>query len=250
MASEYLKWKYKDVKPDPKKEYTKKELRANWWDYNLKWVLLGVAAAIALGFLIRDIFFRTEPDYEVAIIARAIPPEETRDALKARLEEMGEDLNGDGKVVADVLVYEMGFDEEDYIDVEMAQAAVTRLTVDLSSGNVYLILSDDPEGFQRRFGALAYLDGTVADTDADGYEAENWRDMCYCWEDCPVLREMDLGTYSVFMDLDERQIDGQTAMEGLYVCRRGIFSEGQREKYEDADGLWQELVAGAVKMEG
>ncbi len=249
MASEYLKWKYRDVKPDPKKEYTKKELRANWWDYNLKWVLLGIAAAVALGFLIRDIFFRTKPDYEVGIVSTAIPPEETRDALKARLEELGEDLNGDGKVVVDVLVYELGFSAEQVTDVNMTQAAVTRLTVDMSSGDVYLVFLQDPEGFQSRFGALAYLDGSTVDTDVEGYESENWREMVYRWEDCPVLRGMDLGTYTRFLDLSEEKIDGQTAMEGLYVCRRGMFTDGEEEKYAGAERLWQTLVAGAVRTE-
>ena len=77
MASEYLKWKYKDVKPDEKPVYTKKELRRNWWDYNLIWVIVGIVGALILFFIIKDMFFRTKPDYEVALIAANAPEEET-----------------------------------------------------------------------------------------------------------------------------------------------------------------------------
>ena len=35
-----------DLAPRAEKQYTRKERWANWWDYNLKWVLLiGIAAA-------------------------------------------------------------------------------------------------------------------------------------------------------------------------------------------------------------
>ena len=46
MASEYLKWKYRDVKPDAPLVLTPKEKRANWWHYH-KWTLLsGVVVAV------------------------------------------------------------------------------------------------------------------------------------------------------------------------------------------------------------
>ena len=36
----------KDLTPRKKRAYTRKERWANWWDYNLKWVIiLGIAAA-------------------------------------------------------------------------------------------------------------------------------------------------------------------------------------------------------------
>ncbi len=250
MASEYLKWKYRDVKPDEKPTYTKKELRRNWWDYNLIWVIVGVIAVIAAGFLIRDMFFRAKPDYEVALVTTSMPEEETQDALRERLQELGEDLNGDGRVLVELYTYDMGFTERDYQNVEMAQANVTRLTVDLSSGDVYLILLQDPQGFQERFGALSYLDGTVPDGEAEGYEAENWRDMVYRWSDCPVLKNMDLGTFTRFLDMSETQIDGQTAMEELYVAHRGMFSEKDSERFAGAARLWEKLTEGAVKAEG
>ncbi len=252
MASEYLKWKYKDVKPDEKPVYTKKELRRNWWDYNLIWVIVGIVGALILFFIIKDMFFRTKPDYEVALIAANVPEEETQDALKARLAELGEDLNGDGKVVVALNIYGVDFSDpdEDYSDMELREAVMTRLTVDLTSGDVFLILVDQPEAFQARFGILSYLDGTAPDAEGDRYDASKWRDMVYRWEDCPVLRGMDLGTFTRFMDPTKTPMDGQTAMEGLYVGRRGIFFDKDKERFAGAERLWQALTAGAVKTEG
>ena len=43
MASEYLKKKYQDVKPDAPVELTPAEKRRNWWYYN-KWYVCAAAA--------------------------------------------------------------------------------------------------------------------------------------------------------------------------------------------------------------
>ena len=67
MASEYLKQKYKDVKPDVPRELTKAEKRKNWWHYH-KWhvaaaiVLLLIAADLVWGFLGRG---EPKPDYQI-----------------------------------------------------------------------------------------------------------------------------------------------------------------------------------------
>ena len=53
MASEYLKWKYRDVKPDEPIVYTKEEKRRNWWDYH-KW---HVVIAVVLVLIAADIIW-------------------------------------------------------------------------------------------------------------------------------------------------------------------------------------------------
>ena len=52
MASEYLKWKYRDVKPRETKELTPAEKRKNWWHYHKWHILTGVVLAAALASLI------------------------------------------------------------------------------------------------------------------------------------------------------------------------------------------------------
>ena len=52
MASEYLKWKYRDVKPDEPIRLTQKEKALNWWQYHKWYVLLGSLIPGALTGLI------------------------------------------------------------------------------------------------------------------------------------------------------------------------------------------------------
>ncbi len=46
-----------DLTPRAEKQYTRKERWANWWDYNLKWVLLiGIAVAFVAYSFIGHVF--------------------------------------------------------------------------------------------------------------------------------------------------------------------------------------------------
>lgn len=247
MASEYLRQKYKDVKPDEKIELTAAQKRRNWWDYHKYWVLLGAVALIGCALLIRDIFFRPEPDYQVGYVCKTVPPEEVLKNLQARLEELGEDVNGDGRVTVELFTYIIGFDDASMLDVDATSAGITRLTVDLSAGRVYILLLDDPEGFQRRMGALSYLDGGLPPDDS-AYGAADWREMVYAWAGCPVLANMDLGTYTRFLDLSEQEINGQEVMSGLYVGRRAALNEGQKASFAADEALWRRLTEGAAGL--
>ena len=90
----------KDIAPRREKQYTRKERWANWWDYNLKWVILiGIAVVFVAYNFIGQYFFVTKPDYNVAVVAPYYLPEDTVNALQETLADYGEDRNGDGKVV-------------------------------------------------------------------------------------------------------------------------------------------------------
>ncbi len=231
---------------EPERVYTKQERIRNWWDYHTGWVVFGIVVLIMAIFLIRDMFFRPRPDYDVGYVSVDPLPEEVLTALRDRLQEMGEDVNGDGRVIVEILSYSMGFDEQSLLDVDAVSSGMTRLTGDLMSGDLYVMLLTDPEGFQRRMGSLCYLDGHNPASDDETAEAENWRQMVYRWEDCPVLANLDLGTYTSFWDTEkDTPIDGQSAMQGVYVARCGIWNEDQRAVAEKDELLWQALTAGA-----
>ena len=89
----------KDLTPRKKRAYTRKERWANWWDYNLKWVIIiGIAAAFVAYNFIGQYFFVTKPDYNVAVVAPYYLPEDTVNALQEALADYGEDRNGDGEI--------------------------------------------------------------------------------------------------------------------------------------------------------
>ena len=99
-----------DLAPRAEKQYTRKERWANWWDYNLKWVIIIGIIVVFFGYnFIGQYFFTTKPDYNVAVVAPYYLPDDTVTALQEQLARYGEDLNGDGKV--------------DQLDITVAQAA-------------------------------------------------------------------------------------------------------------------------------
>ena len=143
----------KDIAPRKEKQYTRKERWANWWDYNLKWVIIiGIAAAFVAYNFIGQYFFVTKPDYNVAVVAPYYLPEDTVNALQDVLAAYGEDRNGDGKVVVTLNVYTL-----DYSDAEtqtesaayLTMAGTTKLATDVQGGLSSVFLLWDPAGKHR-----------------------------------------------------------------------------------------------------
>ena len=94
----------KDLKPRKQRQYSRKERWANWWDYNLKWVLIfGIAGAFVAYCFIGQYFLTTHPDYNIAVVSPYYLPEATVTALQEQLAAYGEDCNGDGKVVVKLI---------------------------------------------------------------------------------------------------------------------------------------------------
>lgn len=106
-------------------------------------------------------------------------------ALQDALAAYGEDRNGDGKVVVTLNVYTL-----DYSDTEtqtesaayLTMAGTTKLATDVQGGLSSVFLLWDPAGFEESTGSLRYLDGTLPAADSD----EDWWNMVYKWDDCPV----------------------------------------------------------------
>lgn len=191
----------------------------------------------------KDTVFQTRPDVQIGYIGQYDLPADTVTALQDALTPYCTDLNGDGKVVVQVNSYTVDFNaENDNTDAYNQMAGVTRLSADLSdSGTLYVMLIADPAGFQKSTGALAYLDGTPPEDDAD-----DWQNMVYRWTDCPVLAGMDLGDYDGYTLLDDATGSNQSVLSTLYVGRRAVLDEEQAAHYADGEELWQTLTAGAV----
>ena len=223
----------------------RRERWANWWDYNLKWVILiGIAVVFVAYNFIGQYFFVTKPDYNVAVVAPYYLPEDTVNALQEALADYGEDRNGDGKVVVTLNVYTLDYAEgetQTESDAYLTMAGTTKLATDVQGGLSSVFLLWDPAGFEESTGSLRYLDGSLPAADSD----EDWWNMVYKWGDCPVLAGLDLGSYGPDTT-QSRSGSSQEYMSQFYVGMRGAWNSGTADNLAGGEELWQKLTAGAV----
>ncbi len=242
MASEYLKWKYRDVRPEEKTELTPRQKRANWWYYHKWYVLAGaVLIAVAAYLFTRALgVWEVRPDYQAAYVGSAALPEDTAAALEASLAALGTDCNGDGRVVVRLNQYVTGGDPGG--DAALyAYAGSTKLMADLDSCDSYFFLLENPEGFQESYQVLRRLDGSNPADDDLG--AEN---CCLLWSECPVLRSLPLGKYTQTLLGQEIRGDSQELLSGLALARRGFWTEKTARYTPQCDELWAAITEGAL----
>ena len=238
---------YENLK-EPERVYTPAEKLANWWHY-YKWAVLIVLIVLGItGWIAYSVLSQKTPDYQVAWVASYDLPTETVTALQDRLEGYAIDRNRDGETYVQVNRYVIDFDEaetSESADPSMAAysriAGMTRLSADLSEGMSYIFIIEDPENFLRATECLQYLDGT---TPAEG--AKDWQNMVYRWTDCPVLTGFDLGQYE--NTLTGEPEESAQLFEGVYVARRGAWTEEQQEENTHYDGMWELLTKEAQPM--
>lgn len=237
MASEYLKKKYQDVKPDAPVVLTRAQKRKNWWYYHKWFVAAGAAALLILGSIAWDALRQAAPDYQIAYVGEHPLPEDTAAALESALSGLGGDLNGDGDVVVRLVQY--AFSSE--ADPGTAASAGVRLMADIVECESYFFLLEDPDGFQRSYHTLRRLDGSLP---ADGdYSAEG---TCLPWVQCPTLAGLDLGDYT-------ERVLGQTVtgdsgglLSGMFIARRGFWTEQTVLYPQGCDALWEKMTEGAI----
>lgn len=237
MASEYLKKKYKDVKPDEKRELTPAEKRRNWWDYH-KWHV--VIAFVLLAILVSNVWsalHQVKPDYQIAYVGENALPDDTAAALEACFAALGEDLNGDGRVVVRLAQYA----SSGQTDKQAAMAAEVKLMADVTEGESYFFLMEDPAQFQRNCFCLCKLDGSLPAEGDDSAEG-----TCLFWEQCPVLAGMELGEYSYNLMGETVSGSSQELMSRLFIGRRGFWTEKEAGLRAGCAALWEKLTEGAV----
>lgn len=149
MASEYLKWKYRDVRPEKPLELTKKQRRQNWWHYHKWHVLIGVAVVLIGADWGWNILTRVTPDYQIAYVGSVPLSEGDGASWETQLAAFGTDCNGDGKVVVQLKQYLSSYEDAMY-----TAAANVRLLADLDGRESYFFLLEDPEKFQADYEVL------------------------------------------------------------------------------------------------
>ena len=225
VASEYLKWKYKDVKPDEQVTYTKKEKAANWWYYN-KWYVIG---GIILLIIVANIgyymlgFGRINADYYIAYVGTEYLPKQTISTLESALASLAPDSNGDGKVIVKLNQYvELGD------DLAYTYSSTAALLADFERGESCFFLLEDPETFQEKYSILLALDDS---------------DTCYLsWKSCPMLTSLELGEYQDVVLGEKVSGSNQELLSKLYFARRGFWAENAPSNAEDYDTLWDTLT--------
>lgn len=101
MASAYLRWLHRNEQPEQPLVLTPAQKRKNWWDYHKWHVVLGAAMLAIAGSVLWDAsgIGKPVPDYQVAYVGANALPDDTAAALEQGFAALGEDLNGDGKVL-------------------------------------------------------------------------------------------------------------------------------------------------------
>ena len=216
--------------PESKKEYTKQEKAANWWHYHKLYVGIAVIAVVLVVWMVHDVVTRVRPDYRVGYVGSSNLPTDTVTALENTLAAYCDDRNGDGKVVVELVQYNLDFDSEsENTDAYTQMADVTRLSADLSSKDgPYIFIMQDEN------------DNVIVD----------WTKMVYRWTDCPALTGLDLGTYTGLTMVDDLQGENQDIMKNTYIGRRAYYTDKTALESETYDALWNILTAGAVSTVG
>lgn len=144
-----------------------KEKLQNFW-YYYKWhTLIGLFIAVVLAFGLVQCCTKENPDYTVMTVFDKYVPSEVTGQIEEYLEQFGEDINGDGKVIVHIYDASAGTDQ----DIQNANS--TRLMAELQRGEVMLFITDDAS-FSRLHN-LNVFEKQDCFVDKDGY-ALNLRD--------------------------------------------------------------------------
>ncbi|MFI3168611.1 MAG: hypothetical protein R3Y06_01525 [Faecalibacterium sp.] len=258
--------KDEDLAPPDVHVYTKKELWENWWDYNLKWVLLGIGAFALLVYFICDAYvFNTAVDYQLVIVSPDSIYDTTLDEISETLTPYLDDVTGDGVVNLEVYSYQVDLSTYDIVtevtgDAEeiveevveeteetaeetetttydyfsdtstyeyyMEMAGQVQLSADLELAESVIFILYDPESFQIASSMLCYPDGTSPD------DPENvaWEELVYQISDCTIFSDTI-----------------QFALGDYYIARRGYENEDDDyvANFEKYQGLWELIIGDA-----
>ena len=134
-----------------------KKLVGYIWDYYKIHIIAALCVALLVFITIYNLAARTNPDYVVVIAFSRFVADEQLEPLRLFIQEHGEDRNGDGEVLVEIvnISYNMFVapGEGVAVDRQLMQAARTRLGAELRQNNAMIFITDDPyfEDLQRQF---------------------------------------------------------------------------------------------------
>jgi len=209
------------------REYTRKEKLANWLHYNKLWLVIGAVVLWILGTMLWNALGigRAKPDVCVAYVGSERLTEDTVHAVEEAIAAAGEDLNGDGRVTVR-LSQHITTASRDAEGMLYGYAAEVTVLADITDGESYLFLMDDPESFQKSFQILARLDGSMPEETDFGA-----MDKVYTFDAVPALAAVEA---------EQREL-----LSGLYLGRRYYYDPAEEENLPLLEALWDSLTEGA-----
>lgn len=238
MASQYLNWKLRDVKPDPlPPDPTPRQKWRNWWHYHKGMVIAGAVVGLAVLDIAHSALGlgQVRPDYQIAYVGENALPDATAAAIEEAFAALGSDANGDGQVMVQLHQYLIS----DAMDENAEYSYANQITLmgDLEDCDSYFFLLKNHETFQADYALLAGADGTLAEAG----EAP----CCVRWDDCPALAGQDLGTYTQTILGQEIRGSSQDLAGSLYLARRGFWEDRTCDHMDACGALWDALTKGA-----
>lgn len=209
----------------------------NWIYYNKWWVLICAFFALAAVDMLWQAVKQVKPDYQIACVTESALPEDTVNALQSALAELGQDLNGDGKVVVSIRTYPVLSQSTDPEAARIRAGNETKLVGDILQSASCFFLLDDPDNFQLRYHTLAMPDGSApAEEDTEGLS------KTVLWADCPVLSGLELGNYKESVMGIDFEESNQSVLAGLYLGRRYYPNPDSVKNREAYDALWNTIT--------
>ena len=210
----------------------------NWWYYHKWYVIIGM---ILLGIAIDLIgsalgLFTKSPDLQIAYVGKSPLPQDTASALQEVFTVLIEDFNHDGKVIVQINQYISNSSTTDVDTAYYQYASEITLIGDISDCESYLFLMEDPQAFQREYQLLAVPDGSCPDE--KDYSVE---DKVIVWADCPILTEMELGSYSEMTMGQTATGSNQDLLAGFSLGRRCFYTDNVTDNLQDCSDLWDML---------
>ncbi len=220
--------------------------RKDWWDYNRRYVFLGLLLLAVIGFTIYSVATNVKPDYHVALLTKYPFPTSSIDNLGRYISDYGEDLNGDGQVVAYVSAYNLGSGDATGQDSPALQASIIRLTADFTTADSMIFIHDE-ESFNfvnnmETAGIWRYNSGETMPSEATDFE-----NAVIPFDSFAAFRDY---TPSAIADGEISSEEVRGIFSGFSVSRRSIENSGVKDDadvkkyFEACESLYGRLLTG------
>lgn len=220
--------------PEPE-EMTRGKKWKNWWYYHKWYVLAGAFLLWIVCSLIGSMLGigKKDPDFQIAYVGKSTLSPETAEALEAAFVSLASDYNGDGEILVQLNQYNIGNNGGEAL---YGYASEISLMGDISACQSYFFLTDDPVYFQDQYQILASPDGGCPEE--NDYSVD---DKVILWADCPLLSQIDLGTYTVSLSDQEIVGNNQDVLSGLFLGRRCFYDDDTTPNAQQCSQLWELL---------